>query len=126
MVEGLVVLEVNMQAILDTHLHLHRHNFSLPLHTLIGQQHCEILLFRRGKLVILQHNNPDEVPDPACDAIEGLILLLKVRKLEFVGLVLCHNASWFHFLGKRGELSRQILIRVYLYITQPLPKKPTR
>ena len=99
-VEGLVVLEVNMEAILDTHLHLHRHHLSLSLHALIGQQHCEILLFRCGKLVILEHDDPDEIPDPACDAIEGLILLLKVRELELVGLVLGHYASGFHFLGK--------------------------
>lgn len=99
-VEGFVVLEVNVQAILDAHLHLHRHNLSLPLYTLIGKQHCEVLLFGSGKLVILEHDDPDEVPDPSRDAIEGLILLLKVRELEFVGLVFGHDSSGFHFLGE--------------------------
>lgn len=99
-VEGLVVFEVNVQAIFDSHLHLHRHDLSLPLYALIWQQHCEVLLFGCGKLVILEHDDPDEVPDPARDAIESLVLLLKIGKLEFVCLVLGHNASRLHFLGK--------------------------
>ena len=53
MVKGFVVLEINVQAILNTDLHLHRHNLCLSFHTFIGQQHREVLLFGGGELVIL-------------------------------------------------------------------------
>ena len=125
-VEGLVVLEVDVQAVLNPHFHLHRHHLSLTLHALIRQQHCEVLLLRRGEFVVLQHDHPDEVAHSAGDAVEGLVLLLKVGELELVGLVLGHDAGGLHFLGERGELGRQILVGVYLCIGPSLPKKPMR
>lgn len=44
-VEGLVVFEVDVEAVLDAHLHLHRHHLGITFNCLVRQQHREVLLF---------------------------------------------------------------------------------
>lgn len=94
-VEGLIVLEVDVEAVLNTYLHLHRHDLSLSLHGLIGKQHCEVLLLGRGELVVLGNDDPDEVAYPTSHAIECLVLLLEVGEFELVGLILSEYACGF-------------------------------
>lgn len=92
-VEGLVVLEVDVQTILNTDLHLHRDNFSGPFDLFVREQNCEVDLF--DDVELSGDYDTDEVSNSSCDSVEGLVLLLEVWELELVRFIFCENAGGF-------------------------------
>jgi hypothetical protein len=105
MVKGFVVFKVDMETVFNSDLHLHGHNLSFPLHRLIREQDCKVLLFGGGKLVILGHHHSNKVANSSSNTVEGLVLLLEVGKFELVGFILCKDASGFQLFGERVKLS---------------------
>lgn len=91
-VEGLVVLEVDVQAVLNAYLHLHRDHLLSVLYIATRQQHREVYLLHYAYLTV--HNHSDEVPHSPSNPVERLVLLLEVRELELVTLSLHHDARW--------------------------------
>ena len=87
MVERLVVFKVDMEAIFNAHLHLHRDHLGLALEDLIWEENCEILFFCCGKFVVFGNDNSDEISDPTSHSIKSFILLFEVGELEFINLV---------------------------------------
>lgn len=113
MVEGFVVLKVDVKAILNTDLHFHGDHFSALFDFLVRQQHSKIDLLGDRELVVFSGNHPDEVSHTTCDAIEGFILLFEVGELKLEGFGFGKNACGFEFLGERCELGAEIFIGVY-------------
>jgi hypothetical protein len=95
-IERLVVFKIDMKAVFNTNLHLHGDNISCSLDFFIRQKDCKVCLFYNIKLSC--NNNSDEVSDSTSYSLEGLILLLKVRKLEFECFVFTQNTSWLQLL----------------------------
>lgn len=85
MVKGLIVLEVDVKAVLDSHLHLHGHDFSGSFDLLIRQQHGEIDLFNHIELS--SHHNSNKISNSASNAVESFVLLFEVGKLEFIRFI---------------------------------------
>lgn len=104
MVEVLVKLKLDMQAVFNADLHFHLRGGLCLLHIAVVMQDCEIILLYYSCLHIPIDNNSDKIPDSACNTIEGLVLFLEVGELEFKDLVLGQDASRFEFLRQRVEL----------------------
>lgn len=85
-IEGLIILEVYVKTILNSHFHLHRHNLSSSLNLFVRQQHSEIHFFHHIKFP--SNNHSDEISDSTGHSIESLIFFFEVGKLELVGHVL--------------------------------------
>lgn len=94
-VERFVVLEVNVQAVLNTYFHFHWDHLWALLNLLIVQQNCKIQLFNSGKFVILADSDSDEEADTPCNSVECLVLLFKVGELEFIRFILGEDACGF-------------------------------
>lgn len=92
-IEGLVILEVNVETVFDAHFHLHGHYLSSCLDLLIRQENCEVDFL--DHVEFSRHYYPNEVSDSACDSVKGLVLLFEVGELELVGHVLGEDACWF-------------------------------
>ena len=85
MVEGFVVLKVDVKTIFDSNLHLHGHHLGRPFHFLIREQNCKICLLYYIELPC--HHNSDEIPDSSCHSFKGLVLFLKVWESKLEGFV---------------------------------------
>lgn len=85
MVKGLVVLEVDVEAVLDSHLHLHGYYLSGSFDLLIRQQHGEIDLFNHIELS--SHHNSNKISNSSSNAVESFVLLFEVGKLELIRFI---------------------------------------
>jgi hypothetical protein len=103
-VEVLVELKLDVEAVLDAHLHFHLGGLLGLLHVTVVVQDREVSLFADGGFHVAVHDGPDEVPDPPGDTVEGLILLLEVGEPELEGLGFCQDAGGLQFFLKGVEL----------------------
>lgn len=94
MIEMLIKLELNMEAVFNSDLHFHLGNLFCFLYIAIVVQDCKIkLLYDRG-LHVAGHCGTDEVAYTPGDAIECLVLLLEVWEFEFKVFALRQDACW--------------------------------
>jgi hypothetical protein len=93
MIERFIILKVNVKAIFNTHLHLHRDDFCLSFDWLIWQQYSEISFFDYIELPC--YNDSNEVADSTCDTIECFVVFFKIWKLELVLFIFAEDACRF-------------------------------
>lgn len=103
MVEMLVELEFDMQAILDSNLHLHLCGSLSLLNITIVVQHSEVDLLHDCGLHVPANLPTDEVSNPPSYSIECLVLFLKIGELELELFIISEDASWFQLLRQRVE-----------------------
>ena len=89
-----------MQAVLNTHFHLHRYHLFRLLQLIMILHYRKVKFFSDGSFYIPVHNHPDKVPYTPSNPIESLILLLEVWELEFECFVLGEEPCWLQFFGE--------------------------
>jgi hypothetical protein len=103
-IEMFIELELDVEAVFNAHLHLHLCGLLGSLDIAVVVQYGKIEFLDDGGFEIAIDNGPNEVPDPPGNAIEGLVLLLEVGKLEFKGFGLCEDTGWFKLFLEGVEL----------------------
>ena len=99
MVEMLVELELNMQAIFNPHLHLHLSHCLSLFSVVIVVHNCEVNFLGHCGLHVSVDKGSNEIPDPSCNPIEGLILFLEVGKFEVELFFLSQDACGLKLFG---------------------------
>ena len=85
MVLRLVVLELDVQAVLDAHLHLDR-VVRLGLLRTSRHMHADCLLVDDAAAVLPRDRHAHKVAQPDVDAVVRLVLLVDAGEFEGVGL----------------------------------------
>lgn len=98
-VEGFVVLKINMKALVDPHLHFHRDHLAF-LDICVRQQDSEVVFFSYCSLIVAIDRHANKVSNSARNPVESLIFLLEIRKLKFVCLVFRQYSRRLEFFGE--------------------------
>ena len=104
-IEMLIKLKLNMQAILNPNFHFHLSFLLSFFHITIKMQDRKINLLDDGSFHITVDCGPNKISDSPSNTIKCLILFLKVRELEFEWFVLSEYTSRFKFFREWMKLS---------------------
>lgn len=95
MIEVLIKLELNVQAVLNSNLHFHLRDLLGLLHVAIVVQNCEVNFLDHGQLHVAGDRDAHEISNSPCDPVECLVLFLEIRELEFEALGFGQDAGGF-------------------------------
>ena len=111
-----------MEAIFDSHLHLHLGSYLCLLCVIVVVHNCEIDFLCDGCFHIAVNDRPDKVSHPPCNSIESFVFFFKAGKLEFELFIFSQKASGLQFLREGVELCRQIFIAEDFWVRKMLHK----
>lgn len=85
-------IELDMQSIINSHIY---NGWHYRTQIRISSKYSEFLLFHQRSNNVPIDGCSDKVSYPSCLSFEALVILIKVRKLEFVSLVGRKMPDWF-------------------------------
>lgn len=105
MVERFSKLKFNVKALFYSDFHFDRSGHLSLFNVSVKMKNSEVYLLYNSRFDVGSVDDcPYEVSDPACDSVEGLVLLFEGGKLEIKAFIFGEEAGGFKFLGQGMKL----------------------
>lgn len=119
MVVRLGILELDMETVLDSDLHLDRY-LTFILKFWVGELHCEVHFLNNLGVVVTVDAGAYEIADLTSESIEAFVLLLELSETESERLIVVECSSRLQLLGHSHKICGERLVGEYFEVTDKL------